>query len=936
MLPFELAFWTETGSPEAVQRVNRVADAIFWADLLQNFFVAHIDTWGTLHTDKRVIARAYISSWFMVDLVACVPFELFVPGYLVSASDLLKCVRLLRLAKILRFLDRLQFAAATRIVRLFFTVLLLCHWVACLWYRLGMIWLERGECDLAQIGDITHGRSSPLHRMRHCSWVIEQAENRLDASLISPYLRSLYWSIATIMTVGYGDIVPVNVVEHILYIFVTVIGAGVYAHVFSTIVRVLERANALSNQYASVMEDTQAQMTYLRFPTSLRNKIFAYYGNVFDKQKYMLSGGGPFYKDLPRPLALACTEALFFEKLEKIDFLHDCTSAFLLELCSSLNRVICIPGQAIIRQGEASDAWFIIESGRCRVERHGPSFRDALEEAKVEDGNVPTPPGNVPDPHEFDLSTSSDVEEDGNVQELRVLGQGDHFGEIGLLTGNFRTATVRAIEFCELNYISVLRFYTLLGRFQTVKMAAFEGTRFQESSFVLESEGANAQAPDWNAVASTAGLSSHDVSAIRAVEGQDERATSELLAEGNNGADLGAALLKTVGAVSDANVLRYAVQLAEKVLLPDLAKRAKAIFSGAGEPTDLLGSDDAPAGAPTPQAAAASQFAKLLEVQDEMVCLRARYVSSMLLSVAGDHASESQGGKTILNSICNDLTSDGRLASKSLMAALQSLSVLLRNHTMRSAFEHRAGIIMLLDLADQGFSNMSANTQYTLALCIWLSCFSESAAARVDQAGLSTLVRLLRLEPRLPTTRLLLATIRIVLALNPDNQQALCEAVIEAKLPKILGQLSSKKNVKDVEMRANLDWLHETLSRNFKVLSTFERHAQELLSKKLTKSMLHEDLFWKENALKFEHNNFSSIKQLIELLKSEDPETVAVASSDLGFFVQYFPNGKAIVEKEGGKHAIMQLLTHQSPEVQKQALIACSKIMVTNWESVKA
>lgn len=468
-------------------------------------------------------------------------------------------------------------------------------------------------------------------------------------------------------------------------------------------------------------------------------------------------------------------------------------------------------------------------------------------------------------------------------------------------------------------------------------MAAFEGTKFQESRFVLDTNTlTHAQSPNWSSLASAANLSDHDISSLRAVEEQSSQATTELLESGNNATDLGEALLKVVSSVSDAGALNYVVQLTEEVLLTDLSKRVDMIFGHAAHPTDLLTTTPESTPSQHPAVIAASSYAKLLEHSDEMVRLRSRYVSAMLLSVGGAKAGESSAGKTVLNSLCDEITAEFRVETFGLQAGLQTLSVLLRNYSLRSAFDNRAGVLMLLDLADRAFPKLVANSQYSLALCIWLSCFSESAASRVDQAGLSTMVRLLRSEPRLPTTRLLLAAIRIVLSADPAQQQALCEAVIEAKLPKILTQLANKKNVTDIEMRDNLKWLRDTLSRNFKVLSTFERHAQELRSKKLTKSMLHEDLFWKENALKFEHNNFSSIKQLIDLLASEDPETVAIACSDIGFFVQYFPNGKAIVEKEGGKQAIMSLLNHENPDVQKQALVACSKIMITNWESVKS
>lgn len=437
MLPYELAFWADIETSEIIESINRISDVLFWLDLVQNFFLAHVDEWGTLHTQKGEIARAYFASWFWVDFIACVPFELFVPGYLVSASDLLKCIRLLRLAKILRFMDRFKFAKVARIFRLFLTVLMLCHWVACIWFRLGVTMLDSGECSLDSIGSSSEDSSpqkaqiSPILKLQSCSWLIEHGFADAEIPLHSIYLRSLYWSITTIMTVGYGDIIPVNLREHVFYIFVTIVGAGVYANVFSTIVRIIDRMNAVNNEFAAIMEDMNAQMRYLRFPFELRNKIFSYYDHLFQKQKYMLSGKAPFYRSLSRSIASTCAEHLFFRNVENAAFLQDCSTPFLLEICAALNRMVCVPQQLIIRQGDASDAWFLIDNGECEV-----------------------------------LQRPECSGEDSEAQVLRTLGKGDQFGEIGLLTGKYRTATVRATDFCELNYLTVTSFYRLLGRYQ--------------------------------------------------------------------------------------------------------------------------------------------------------------------------------------------------------------------------------------------------------------------------------------------------------------------------------------------------------------------------------------------------------------------------------------------------------------------------------------
>jgi CRP-like cAMP-binding protein len=64
------------------------------------------------------------------------------------------------------------------------------------------------------------------------------------------------------------------------------------------------------------------------------------------------------------------------------------------------------PGQTIIRQGARADRFYVVQDGEVEVTQERP---------------------------------------DGGVAVLRRLGAGEGFGEIGLLTGSPRTATVTAI-----------------------------------------------------------------------------------------------------------------------------------------------------------------------------------------------------------------------------------------------------------------------------------------------------------------------------------------------------------------------------------------------------------------------------------------------------------------------------------------------------------
>ncbi|CAG8776842.1 3782_t:CDS:2, partial [Acaulospora morrowiae] len=63
------------------------------------------------------------------------------------------------------------------------------------------------------------------------------------------------------------------------------------------------------------------------------------------------------------------------------------------------------------------------------------------------------------------------------------------------------------------------------------------------------------------------------------------------------------------------------------------------------------------------------------------------------------------------------------------------------------------------------------------------------------------------------------------------------------------------------------------------------------------------------------------------LVTSIDPLVLAVAAHDLGQYVKYYPNGKKFLQEIGAKQQIMELMTHEDPEVRYHALIAVQKYM---------
>jgi serine/threonine-protein kinase len=132
-------------------------------------------------------------------------------------------------------------------------------------------------------------------------------------------------------------------------------------------------------------------------------------------------------------LRRVCLKAMALDKNDR----HQCVAEFagdILEILRGggwfeIRRFA--PGEVIVREGEPSDSAYVLKSGQCRV-----------------------------------------VKTEGvHQQQLRVIGPGDVFGEVGLITGELRSATIIAQTVVEVQVISSrsikesLAHQGLLGRF---------------------------------------------------------------------------------------------------------------------------------------------------------------------------------------------------------------------------------------------------------------------------------------------------------------------------------------------------------------------------------------------------------------------------------------------------------------------------------------
>lgn len=333
LTPIEVVF--ETVDATWLRVVSAAISILFAADIRRRLSRSTADEQPGV-TGSAGIGRGYLRGWFLVDLLAAIPFDLIAaaPGISGSTFDVIRFIGLLRLLRVARIVVlqrewRLRTSfnpALLRLVFFAFWVGLLTHWIACGWIALDGF--DSGPPGL------------------------------------SPYQSALYWTITTLTTVGYGDITPVGSAQ-VTYTMVAMgLGAAIYAYIIGNVASLLANLDVIRSRHLGRIESINNFMRDRRVPRDLQARVRDYYNYLWESRMGQQSD---MLDDLPDPLRIEIALHLNRNILRKVPLFEGASEAFLRDLVLHLDPMVFLPGQALMRRGDVGRRLFFINSGRVDV-----------------------------------------------------------------------------------------------------------------------------------------------------------------------------------------------------------------------------------------------------------------------------------------------------------------------------------------------------------------------------------------------------------------------------------------------------------------------------------------------------------------------------------------------------------------------------------------
>ncbi|NXI01128.1 KCNH1 protein, partial [Pachycephala philippinensis] len=453
LVPYNVSFKTKQNNV-AWLVVDSIVDVIFLVDIVLNFHTTFVGPAGEVISDPKLIRMNYLKTWFVIDLLSCLPYdvinafenvdEVSIPVLLPpinyysvvggrcgreernlcgisSLFSSLKVVRLLRLGRVARKLDHYIEYGAAVLVLLVCVFGLAAHWLACIWYSIG---------DYEVIDEDTN-------TIRTESWLYQLGESigtpyRFNTSGFgkweggpskdSVYISSLYFTMTSLTSVGFGNIAPTTDGEKIFAVAMMMIGSLLYATIFGNVTTIFQQMYANTNRYHEMLNSVRDFLKLYQVPKGLSERVMDYIVSTWsmsrgiDTEKVLQICP----KDMRADICVHLNRKVFKEHPAFRLASDGCLRALAMEF----QTVHCAPGDLIYHAGESVDSLCFVVSGSLEV---------------IQDDEV-----------------------------VAILGKGDVFGDVFWKESTLAQscANVRALTYCDLHVIKrdalqkVLEFYT--------------------------------------------------------------------------------------------------------------------------------------------------------------------------------------------------------------------------------------------------------------------------------------------------------------------------------------------------------------------------------------------------------------------------------------------------------------------------------------------
>jgi len=284
-IPFRLAFLGDGagGLIFLIYILDYLGDAVFLLDIrLRSTSLGYFEGEKAIVDNKKIrnhyLAGGRLKGKSLCDILAIIPIEFLALIFkidLLHVDQVFGMLRVLRLLRVSHAYEHIRctdslFGYVTKnkqkntlkVMKLLVTILFAAHFFGCGFFFIAFVQNKNGHASWADCcADNDANKLLPCPVNDPCEVAVEGEEIVFEEStVITKYIRSIYWATTALTTAGYGDVTATTSIEEAFSIAILIFGTLLFATVIANLEEIVAQVDVTSTLFQQKLDEIKTFM----------------------------------------------------------------------------------------------------------------------------------------------------------------------------------------------------------------------------------------------------------------------------------------------------------------------------------------------------------------------------------------------------------------------------------------------------------------------------------------------------------------------------------------------------------------------------------------------------------------------------------------------------------------------------------------------------